>query len=103
MKVTATAPPITSARLGSQLPVTSRKPTTFCGLTICEMARPSPKMIPDAIAVRPRNPACESTGRFAVAWLVEFMSDRSGDVASDIDRDSGGTHEGQYRHQRAQR
>ena len=44
--VTATAPPMTSSRLGSQLPVTSRKSSTFCGLAIPESQRPTPNSRP---------------------------------------------------------
>ena len=45
--VTNTAPPITNAKLGSQLPVISKNPTIFAGLIMFEMARPRPKSSPD--------------------------------------------------------
>ena len=45
--VTNTAPPITNAKLGSQLPVISKNPTIFAGLIMLEIARPKPKSTPD--------------------------------------------------------
>ena len=45
--VTNTAPPITNAKLGSQLPVISRNPTIFAGLIMHDTARPKPKNSPD--------------------------------------------------------
>lgn len=45
--VTNTAPPITNAKLGSQLPVMSKNPTIFAGLIILETARPKPNKSPD--------------------------------------------------------
>ena len=47
-----TAPPITRARLGSQLPKMSRKPSTLAGSTICETMSPRPKSRPEAKADR---------------------------------------------------
>ena len=49
---TATAPPMTKARLGSQSPKISRKPSTLAGLTICETISPKPKSRPEPKAVR---------------------------------------------------
>src|SRR6516225_7971462 len=45
------APTITRARLGSQLPKTSRKFNILAGFTICETTRPRPKTMPEARAV----------------------------------------------------
>ena len=45
--VTITAPPITKAKLGSQSPVMSKKPTIFDGLIIFDTAKPMPNKIPD--------------------------------------------------------
>ena len=44
--VTASAPPMTSARLGSQTPKMSRKPMIFCGLVMPESTSPKPKRTP---------------------------------------------------------
>ena len=44
--VTASAPAITSKRVGSQRPATSRKPITLAGLIISETAKPKAKIIP---------------------------------------------------------
>ena len=42
---------ITSARLGSHSPVTSRKPVTFAGFVMPEMASPAPKRTIETIAI----------------------------------------------------
>src|SRR5262245_31230514 len=47
MNVTGRAPAITSARLASKLPNTSKKLSTLAGLIMPEMASPNPKIIPD--------------------------------------------------------
>ncbi len=46
LAVTANAPPMTSARLGSHTPKTSRKPTIFCGLVIPASTSPNPNRAP---------------------------------------------------------
>ena len=54
--VTAIAPPITNARLGSQRPPNrSRKPMTFPGWVIPEIPRPRPNTIPDSAAMKGRR------------------------------------------------
>ena len=50
------APPITKARLGSQVPARSRKFSTLAGLAIPEITSPSPKTRPDR---RPQTPCPE--------------------------------------------
>lgn len=55
--VTSSAPPITRIRVGSQLPAKSRKPTTFAGFAIPEMARPRPKIVPESKAAIIRDMA----------------------------------------------
>jgi hypothetical protein len=44
--VVISAPPITKARLGSQVPATSKKLSTLAGLAMPEMAMPVPKITP---------------------------------------------------------
>src|SRR5210317_933771 len=46
IKVTSKAPPITKARLGSQLPATSKKLITFAGLDMPDREMPRPKIRP---------------------------------------------------------
>src|SRR5918994_7255902 len=44
---TNSAPTMTTAKVGSQSPATSRKPMTFWGFTIPETVNPSPKSVPE--------------------------------------------------------
>ena len=51
-KVTKSPLPKTNIRLGSQEPATSRKPKTFLGFIISEMASPRPNNKPESSAAR---------------------------------------------------
>src|SRR5690606_11507405 len=85
--MTRTAPPMTKASVGSQLPNRSRKPRTRCGSVMPDTVRPIPK----------RNP--EATGGRSLR-----VRDMSGsDKRHNEDGSDAGRHEGGGRHDRALR
>src|SRR5262249_21868290 len=85
---TPTAPAITKARLGSQSPARSTKPSTFAASIIRETVSPSPNSKPAASETNSRE--C-------------IVLSGSNDVAEDEDRCQPGPHEQGRRDQRALR
>src|SRR6476659_6370353 len=85
MKATVKPPPITKARLGSQLPAMSKKLNTLAGFAIPEIAIP-----------RPNTPPIRN------AETSLFMSG-SDEMAGDEDSHEGCGQEGRHRDQRARR
>src|SRR5699024_7394531 len=80
---TSIAPPITSAREGSQGPARSRKPRTFSGFASPEISKPKPNSKPAA------NEA-----------ITDLMALNSQYVTDDKHGDKAGKHKTQCRHQR---
>src|SRR5690606_11821576 len=81
---TATAPPITSAREGSQAPARSRNPSTLAGLAMPEVSSPRPNS----------SPTANADTRYLFMSASQYMAD-------DVDGDKAAGHEGQGRHQGA--